>query len=61
MLKVIIYVLLILLLIGLGAFAVWQGILFVKDIIKKVKAKKIKNAVNNPSADESDGRKEDIK
>ncbi len=56
MLKIIIYVLLILLLVGLGVFGVWQGVLFVRDIIKKVKAKKMKKAVNNPSA--NDGRKE---
>lgn len=56
MLKVIIYVLLILLLVGLGVFGIWQGILFVKDIVKKCKAKKIKKAINNPSA--NDGRKE---
>lgn len=56
MLKIVIYVLLIILLVALGAFGVWQGILFVRDIIKKVKAKKMKKAVNNPSA--NDGRKE---
>lgn len=56
MLKVIIYVLLVLLLVGLTIFGVWQGILFVKDIIKKVKAKKLKEKVDNPS--DSDGRKE---
>ena len=56
MLKVILYVLIIFLLIALTAFGVWQGVLFVKDIIKIRKAKKLKKAVNNPSA--NDGRKE---
>ena len=56
MLKVILYVLIILLLIALTVFGIWQGVLFVKDIIKRRNAKKIKKAVNNPSA--NDGRKE---
>lgn len=45
------------LLIALAGVLVWQLVLLVRDIVRKIKAHKIKKAVNNPS-DNTDGRKE---
>ena len=38
-------------------FFVWQLALFIRDLIKHLKAKKMKKMVDNPS-DKVDGRKE---
>ena len=50
--------LLIIILIIASAFFVWQLVLFVRDIIRKVKAKKVKSQVDNPSAKSDSDRKE---
>lgn len=54
--------LVIVLIVVIGLFA-WQLVLFIRDLIKRIKARKIKKAVNksvddNKSADENSARKE---